>query len=104
MTEPTMIERVARAICYAEGYDPDDAWATEVSSPPQDRIPAWKDYTAQARAAITAMSEPTWAQISAGQEVLWKGPATGGPATVQIVTSTFADIYRAMIATAIKEG
>ncbi len=61
MTEQTMIERAARAICVANGRDPDQAikgigtGILGVGEP----TPLWKHAEAMARAAIAAMREPT---------------------------------------------
>lgn len=46
-----MVERVARAICKAEGFDPNSTETTEASY--------WTTWEKHARAAIAAMREPT---------------------------------------------
>ena len=53
-----MVERVARAICWANNRDPD--WLNPTGTP------AWKFCEPDARSAIEAMREPTKAMIFAG--------------------------------------
>lgn len=55
----SMIERVARAICTANGGDPDSD---------DHRQPTWRDYVPEARAAIEAMREPSRVMIKAGRK------------------------------------
>jgi hypothetical protein len=71
VTEPTEMERrIARAICAAEGHDPDADWrdvggmmlGVEVANPAR-----WTQYVREARAAIAAMREPTDARVCAGR-------------------------------------
>jgi hypothetical protein len=47
----SLIERVSRALCLADGVDPD---AEQVYA----RDPAWKVYKKAARAAVEALREP----------------------------------------------
>lgn len=47
-------ERVARAICTAHGFDPDDADAFYLLRPERNGLPLWMAYMDQARAAIAA--------------------------------------------------
>jgi hypothetical protein len=56
-----MVERVAKALSIADGNHPD------ACSNDEDSQPIWHLYTADARAAIEAMREPTQAMIHAGQ-------------------------------------
>jgi hypothetical protein len=56
-----MVERVARAICKADGRDPDSDFTSGNAT-----FPAWQAYQSRARAAIEAMREPTEAMIEAG--------------------------------------
>ena len=53
-----MVEKVARAICRASGFEPDH-------TDHLDRV-FWTLYTQEARAAIKAMMEPTEKMIEAG--------------------------------------
>lgn len=70
-----MIERVARAICVANGEDDDDTYATSATG-----SPIWRYYESHAIAAITAMREPTGEMIDGGAESLWtlRGPDLNG--------------------------
>ena len=58
--EPEMVERVARAICAADGSDPE---ANNQYVPPyskeREAMKNWQAYIDLARAAIEAMREPT---------------------------------------------
>jgi hypothetical protein len=73
MMSESMIERVARAICRANGRDPDrlepgDAPGIDGQLPNGD--PAhfvWKHYMDEARAAIEALREPTDDMIYVGE-------------------------------------
>lgn len=49
---PDAVEKVARAICRADGHDPDADWSEPRETKP---YPAWKTYEDNARAAIAAM-------------------------------------------------
>lgn len=63
-----MIERVARAMCIADGYNPDrDLGFYDPVT--EKRLLAWQyRYPDRARAAIAAMREPTEAMCAAGIE------------------------------------
>ena len=55
-----MIERIARAICIADGVDPDaEGYGLGVQMPEGERYPLWKAREKQARAAIAALKEET---------------------------------------------
>lgn len=81
---PSMVERVARAICEAHGCDPDDFVEGGQASGFANYGPLWQaakasdgqcvfpDYVAFARVAIEAMREPTVAQLAAGQKAWLK--------------------------------
>lgn len=56
MTETTMLEHVARAICIRRGGDPDTEITYQNGSP---SVLLWQDYEDDARAAIEAMRTPT---------------------------------------------
>lgn len=69
----TMIERVARAICKAMGYEPDAADFDTL--PDNESIDGWRNwfgFKSEARAAIEAMRLPTtemcWAMSKNGAE------------------------------------
>ena len=57
-----MVERIARAICIADGYDPDEDWRNvgavmlDVALEP-GKEQRWRTYTRQAKAALAAMKE-----------------------------------------------
>ena len=60
-----MVERVARAICEADGVDPDkEICGMGVQLPIGELAPAWRARLKQARAAIEAMREPTEAMTN----------------------------------------
>ena len=65
-----MIERVARALCTADGCSPDAILGIvpAVGSVPFADIatPAWRSYVDKARAVIVAMREPTNDMLDAG--------------------------------------
>ena len=60
-----MVERVARAICKANDYDP-DANDNLLSGPSGTRN--WHLYVTHARAAIAVMREPTQEMVESGVE------------------------------------
>ena len=66
MTQPIhpMLERVARALCKANGADPD----ADAAGLPRDNpyhSPEWRYYIPDARAAVHALMEPDERQIDA---------------------------------------
>jgi len=63
MSNPTMIETVARAICSGT-IDPDGTT--------QDGTPYWRLYEGEARAALIAMRKPNDAVVEAGGASLEK--------------------------------
>ena len=72
MTE-TMVERVARAICWSNGMNPD----LTLGGDGQNFL--WHEYVPQARAAIDAMKWPSPKMIDAGTTRIYvrpKMPAT----------------------------
>ena len=73
------IERVARAMCEADGFDPD----TDIRQLKSGKIldftingspERWRLYTNKARAAIKAMRIPSTEAINAGGQVCSQGP------------------------------
>ena len=75
----TMIEKVARAVCAADGNENPD-----MLTDPKDE-PAWTHYVDFARAAISAMQDPTEQMVEAS------------------IFLTGTDVYDAMIAAALEE-
>lgn len=76
MSEETMIERVARAICVARGRDPDRVYETNRSSDVGGvetamAHEAWRDHIAAAQAAIGAMKEARGDMFKAGYEAMF---------------------------------
>lgn len=68
---PAMIERVARAICVADGCDPNqESVGIGVQMPAGQKYRLWEVRVAQARAAIEAMREPTEAMADITGRVL----------------------------------
>lgn len=66
MSEMTMVERVARAICIAAGHDPDGPTCDIfVPGDPYAHLP-WAGFRRQARAAIEALRTPTPEMVEAG--------------------------------------
>lgn len=67
----TVIERMARAICEADGIDQEsphpDYGSTTVDRPTK----AWQAYELHARAALAAMMEPTHGVLGAGANVAY---------------------------------
>lgn len=69
-----MIERVARALCVADGLDPDADWRRSDQSMlavaiPEGEEQRWRTYASYARAAISALREPTKEMIRAAAQV-----------------------------------
>ncbi len=88
----TKLEEVARAICVAAGFDPEDdpnatggPLFTDVAFPEHWR--KWHTFLRQARAAIEAVREPSWGMIEAGQDHVTRG-----------------DIWQSMIDAILSEG
>lgn len=91
-----MIERVARAICKAQGIDDADARA---QLHPAGEVALWETRTPEALAAIQAMREPTEAMTSSiydkDFDIFWAYRANGSPGAP-------GDVWRAMIDEALK--
>lgn len=60
--EMNMEEKIARAICEADGINPE--WAGSVD--PDCTYDAWENYIPHARAAMSAIKEPTYGMIESG--------------------------------------
>lgn len=54
----TDVERVARALCVADGYDPDSNWRPFGSTEKAKPTKGWEGYVEPACVAIKAMQEP----------------------------------------------
>lgn len=68
MTAESMVEKVARAICAAQGVGPDEPLASFESDIGRREQPAWQLYRYEARAAIEAMKYPTPEMLKASGE------------------------------------
>ena len=65
-----MIEKMARAMCEANGFDPDGPTQDiYVEGDPHAGKP-WAGYRRAARAALSALQEPTDAMVEAGGKAL----------------------------------
>jgi alkylhydroperoxidase/carboxymuconolactone decarboxylase family protein YurZ len=96
----SMVERVARAICLAEGLDPDADWRERESSTlamalPQGKEQRWRTYVRQALAAIAAMGAATADMQDAGATVLIEHGF--------IPRGAHLDVWSAMLDAALKE-
>ena len=69
-----MIERVAKALCVADGFDPDGLIAYAKAGRPE-AVEDWKQYQRRARAAIKAMREPTRAMMDCLYDEDWPADA-----------------------------
>jgi hypothetical protein len=100
-----IIERVARALCTADGCSPDAivGIVPEVLSvpPPDIAMPAWRNYVDKARAAIVAMREPTDDMLEAGA-FYFTSNGDAGP-TLDSERNLARSTYRAMLETALKD-
>lgn len=69
-----MVDRVARALCIADGYDPDAnenrAWLDGDVILSDTKL-GWEWHIARARAALEAMREPTDEMLQAGSLLTW---------------------------------
>jgi hypothetical protein len=89
----TMVERVARALCEANGVDPDTEGPWELGD--HEYKIGWKFFESQARAAIEAMREPTLRMKCDGYLV---------PTGPEPDIDTAEAIWQAMIDAALSEG
>ena len=102
MTNP-MIERVARALCVADGYSPDSTCDAGVDGDP-DAIYTWAGYRPMAMAAIAAMREPTAAMSEAGERAELPGGQFGENfRESSVMEDDAAEVWRAMIDEALIE-
>jgi len=88
----TMIEKIARVLCAANGGDSESGWNLN-----------WRDYTDDARAALTAMLEPSEGMIEAG----WRSASddiNGRPVWKGAVDVAAKHRYTAMIHHALQES
>lgn len=90
-----MVERVARALCIADGCDSD-----HISNDALDEGRAlWTCYADAARAAIDAMREPTEAMLAASPVV---GTGLDDDGKWAVNTRPAKDVWSAMIDAALK--
>ena len=101
-----IIERVARALCEADGCSPDAVLGIVpeiVSVPPADiAMPAWRTYVDKARAAIVAMREPTDDMLEAGA-FYFLSDREPGPVPLEAERSLARSTLRAMLEVALKD-
>ena len=99
-----MIERVARALCTADGCSPDAILGIvpAVGSVPSADIatPAWRSYVDKARAAIVAMREPTNDMLDAG--AFYFSDRDPGP-TLETERSLARSTFRSMLEVALQD-
>jgi hypothetical protein len=95
---PSMVERVARALCLTTFSDPDALILVDPDGPDRSFVPLWKEYVPEARIAIKAMRAPTEAMIDAGHENVI------APAYVDATMCDPETVWAAMIDAALKEG
>ena len=87
----TPMERAARALCSLDG-NPENAT--------MDGKPLWQDYLPEARAALTALREPSPTMIEAGAEITSHiSPTESGEG----FAADAADVWRVMIETALSD-
>jgi hypothetical protein len=97
----TPLERAARALCLADGLDPDRKFkSSDWSEGTAPHEFAWHEYLPKARAVLTAIREPNEAMERAMIGI------TGDMAIMKRDGSSYrhADVYRAMIDAALAEG
>lgn len=87
-----MVERVARALCRYDGYDPDKIVGVRPLQSPQ-----WDLYRKRARAAIEVMREPTEEMVEAAE-------LAGGMAGWDHIGKRLRNAWSAAIDVAIKKA
>lgn len=90
-----MVERVARAVCKANGTDPDND-----DFPPCD----WRNYVPEANAAIAAMREPTGAMIDAGANSYGVPTPAIGSLPLSVLNGQPSKAWKTMIDEALRDG
>lgn len=94
----TPIEQAARAICHDFGVDPDMVVTAEddvrVGMGLRQPHPAWTRYISMARAAFTAVREPSDAMNEAGREVIRN---VGAAESEEAFANDAANTWRFMI-------
>jgi hypothetical protein len=91
----SMLEKAARAMCVADGFDPDGLIAYAKSGHAVSRR-EWGIYLARARAALTALLEPSEAMAAAGADNLFAAANDDWSDDARV-------IWRAMIQAALDE-
>lgn len=111
MTEPSMIERVARAMYAADEEIALDSPSVEYWFSGQNRETKFTadGYRTLARAAFAALREPTRAMVDAGDAALADQIDSDRDSRTDEVSSTIrsgaqTEVFRAMIDAALKEG
>ena len=102
----SMVERVARALCVADGHEPDSDWRidgnvmlTVALAPGAEKF--WRTYEPLARTAIEAMREPTEAMLQAA--AVDRTPRTATNSLDRMYESV-GHLYRAAIDAALSQG
>ena len=89
------IERVARAMCQADGFDPDSdirqlksgvVLKIALTGPPE----RWRTYSTKAVAAIRAMRTPSTSAVNAGSHFV-EGPARALDVWTAMIDAELAD-------------
>lgn len=93
-----LVEIIARALCKAEGANPDGHGVCEKGLDPE---PAWRYFDSEARAVLTALSEAGWVvvPIKPTQEMVdacW-GDTVDWAAVEEAEVEGVQSIYRAML-------
>lgn len=68
--DPALIQKAARAICLADGQDPDGMDAAIICDFDSNPLPTWQAYEDEARAALLSLGIP-----AAALNALYRGEA-----------------------------
>ena len=92
MSDESMVERVARALCLRCHDNPDSTHggSRDGGSLPKGQ-PAWTAWEDDARAAIAAMREPTTAMRHAGVDAVYDGRGAYLDAWDAMITAALSD-------------
>ena len=93
-----MVERVAKAICQADGGSPEEV----VHVRPGVTYRLWAEYEQKARAAIAAMREPTGEMVDAGAASYGVPTPAIGSLPLSVIDGQPTKAWRAMIDEALR--